>query len=884
MVNSMRTAILIVLSFALFAGGCGGAPTTKKKAAPTKAKATSAKKTDDPPKAKKSDSLVTKQPTKADEGTPFLKPEQLQPHEKDVSSILEPKSSDVSVPSEAPLDFDPLTLLGKDDDLVVRVDAALVEHPVERFLSGSGSMLEFLVPFHPGCQSDWTFAAPADEGTMIISECTIFPTAADRDMRLASGLLEKRDPIEFEGKTYFKSKENSWPEAYYLVGTRAIFAGKESRVREVIKAKGPPDTKLAKLAKLVQQKGQAMLAFNNTGEQIFGGDVKTFGLPPDAAGFFKQLSHGSAAIDLRSGNFLELYLDAPADKGADLEIESRMLLGALTKVVAAAKKDVGAERDASTRMSLLSVAEQSLAGAIVKKEGDLLHLTLPTPADFGRITDMLDGRKQTRESESVQPPASAPAKSPASPKASPPSAAKPAENPVPTSTEAFVPGKPVPVSEVLEKSMDPKLASSLHQATVLIRGAAVEISYHPVGSQWSVVVADHRDPTRKLKCQLVESQPWLKVVPGQAVVVRGSFNLTFLVIEKAAITAVGENPLRVISADQLAAEYKEDRKAANRKYAGKWILCSGVVKNPEADHTELDVKGEVLAGVDRGGGPSEKFSLTGGQRATFLAKCPLRLEGQGMYLTHALSYSDEAVKSALAGLARYDPPPEELKPQQTTVRQPTPPPTMTFSVEAFNNKIVEENVVPSKAFANQWVTLDGVVSSDERYSWRSDRVILLDPAKTREQAHCLFDSPQDALRLMPGQKVKIKGQVPYSVEMTVVGIPALRHCELLQAGPNPVKSISADELVAEAKAEETKPRSDEEWLVCSGTFGGIRLGEVLVRGKDGAVVTGDIDFSLEAKEAFETCDEGAPIRVLGYRDRKADPAEASLRFCYPLKK
>lgn len=88
--------------------------------------------------------------------------------------------------------------------------------------------------------------------------------------------------------------------------------------------------------------------------------------------------------------------------------------------------------------------------------------------------------------------------------------------------------------------------------------------------------------------------------------------------------------------------------------------------------------------------------------------------------------------------------------------------------------------------------------------------------------------------------------------------------------------------MAQVKAEEETPRSDNEWLICTGIFGGFdKRGDALVRGPQGETIVCMV--ALDGFGPFIKYFEDDPIRVLGYRDRKGKPGRAYLRGCYPVK-
>jgi hypothetical protein len=476
-----------------------------------------------------------------------------------------------------------------------------------------------------------------------------------------------------------------------------------------------------------------------------------------------------------------------------------------------------------------------------------------------------------------------PAASTPGPKESSPPAGDPAKTPSEPSATTFDPTLALPVAELIRKCADPKALAELRNGDVKLRGKVKKLTSGASDpAQWHLYLTDHRDSSIEFSCKLTDKEPWLKVVPGQAVVLQGKLDTIFaLSLDDASIVAVGENPLPQISADELAAEAAADRKAANRKYAHKWLLCTGIVqKTDEKELAALQVKGELKVNFANAWAPDLLKELSAGQSTVLLVQCEFRPDGQPVILSHALPRPTMAATEAAVGLVRYDPPADELQPQVARPRPVTPAAKGTFDVATLKKKFEEDEF--AEKYSKQWVTVEGFVRSGE-YGRGKDRVTLQTDPKDpdeKEGIACLFSTPE-ALRLMPGQRLKLKGQVP-NLLAAFLPNPVLQDCEIVDAGEQRVKSLTAAELAAEAKAEEDKPRSDKEWLICTGTFGGFdRYGDVVVRDKDGATVS--CGMSLDASELFEAYFEDDPIRILGFRDRKGDSAKAKLDYCYPLK-
>src|SRR5678815_5221713 len=180
----MRSLAIICLLLTSIALGCGGP--AKKVAKKTKAPTTAAKKT-----PTKKGTPRAKQPvtggvaTNPAEGTPFLRPDQLQP-----GGSVDPTgapSANPTVQSPPAAEIDPLTLIGKKDVLVARIDSSLLENPIVRSLSGDEPPLFFLLPpAEVKFASAWIYISPTDKPPLEFATYLIFETAQERDRNLPS--------------------------------------------------------------------------------------------------------------------------------------------------------------------------------------------------------------------------------------------------------------------------------------------------------------------------------------------------------------------------------------------------------------------------------------------------------------------------------------------------------------------------------------------------------------------------------------------------------------------------------------------------------------------------------------------------------------------------
>jgi WD40 repeat protein len=392
----MRSLAIICLLLTSIALGCGGP--AKKVAKKTKAPTTAAKKT-----PTKKGTPRAKQPvtggvaTNPAEGTPFLRPDQLQPGGS-VDPTGAPRANP-TVQSPPAAEIDPLTLIGKKDVLVARIDSSLLENPIVRSLSGDEPPLFFLLPpADVKFASAWIYISPTDKPPLEFATYLIFETAQERDRNLPSAPPEQLKTVDFEGKKYFKLEGGDAP-SFCAIGERGIFSSSEARVREVLSTKGAASGKLAAAMKPVQGKGQAAAAVILSDARVMTEEIlKELSLPPQLGQFLKGVDEGAVALDLRGKELLALHLRGTnSTQNEELQTNAKALLDVLGTLVGNLRVELGNESNTAAQKSILGLAEKLISSTAIEKQGELVHLSVSRPAELDKLPEMLAGGKKESE-------------------------------------------------------------------------------------------------------------------------------------------------------------------------------------------------------------------------------------------------------------------------------------------------------------------------------------------------------------------------------------------------------------------------------------------------------------------------------------------------------
>jgi hypothetical protein len=135
-----------------------------------------------------------------------------------------------------------------------------------------------------------------------------------------------------------------------------------------------------------------------------------------------------------------------------------------------------------------------------------------------------------------------------------------------------------------EWEVDKKAAKAKYKGKrIELSGTVGVISSEPYGNGTILYLAVGKWPT-EISCYTVQREAWAKVSPGSRIKILGDCEGNKWLLH-CTIVEAGPNPAIVISAQQLAKEFLNDREKANEKYKDKWVHIDGTVLATKPDGT-----------------------------------------------------------------------------------------------------------------------------------------------------------------------------------------------------------------------------------------------------------------------------------------------------------
>jgi hypothetical protein len=152
-------------------------------------------------------------------------------------------------------------------------------------------------------------------------------------------------------------------------------------------------------------------------------------------------------------------------------------------------------------------------------------------------------------------------------------------------------------------------------ATLEVSGTVLHVGKSIVGMGYVELRAGN--DYSGLMCYTKDKQPWGKFAPGQEVKVTGKWPDFASVpsLEECTVEAVGKNPARTFSAEELVKECRADLRRANDKFRDATLTVTGVVAEtkpePASGFTRVTLKGGDEVNVFCRLLPSEKDFAAG---------------------------------------------------------------------------------------------------------------------------------------------------------------------------------------------------------------------------------------------------------------------------------
>jgi hypothetical protein len=101
-----------------------------------------------------------------------------------------------------------------------------------------------------------------------------------------------------------------------------------------------------------------------------------------------------------------------------------------------------------------------------------------------------------------------------------------------------------------------------------------------------------------VRCEMIDAEPWAKVVPGQRIKVKGQYEGIGRTLSSCVFVETGASPAITISTADLAKEYAADLEAVRKKYTRRWLIVSGEVVEKGAYRVVLKGDGKVQVVCD----------------------------------------------------------------------------------------------------------------------------------------------------------------------------------------------------------------------------------------------------------------------------------------------
>jgi hypothetical protein len=143
------------------------------------------------------------------------------------------------------------------------------------------------------------------------------------------------------------------------------------------------------------------------------------------------------------------------------------------------------------------------------------------------------------------------------------------------------------------------------------------------------------------------------------------------------------------------------------------------------------------------------------------------------------------------------------------------PADFTLDANAWHAEWKKDSEAAAKKYKGKIVELTGVVDHPDDDPYCRVGYIWLKPESGILGVRCALDDTSPWLKVGPGCKIKIKGQVP---EFGLAG--DLYPCVIVESDPNPILLVAASQLAKDFAADKKQAASKyhEKWLIVDGEF------------------------------------------------------------------
>ena len=245
----------------------------------------------------------------------------------------------------------------------------------------------------------------------------------------------------------------------------------------------------------------------------------------------------------------------------------------------------------------------------------------------------------------------------------------------------------------------------------------------------------------------------------------------------------------------------------------------------------------------------------------------------------------EMTKTAIRDIAG-----DEVTLEKETKR-PRPPaedlskaePAFTLTAEQFYKEYEDDRAATQQKYKNKVIELSGTVQT-MGHNAQDDTYLML---KTRNEfagVLCVAADESPWNKVIPGQKVKIKGKFP---EMAFSA--ALVACVVTEVEKSPVITLTADQLAKEYKADRpaAEKKYQDKYLILTGELADRQFnsaGAVSIQLKTEGPVKVTCSFTAFDKSRVKQLKIGQKVTLVGQYTLNFDEAEVRLYFCQVLKK
>jgi len=208
-------------------------------------------------------------------------------------------------------------------------------------------------------------------------------------------------------------------------------------------------------------------------------------------------------------------------------------------------------------------------------------------------------------------------------------------------------------------------------------------------------------------------------------------------------------------------------------------------------------------------------------------------------------------------------------------------PAFTMTADKFFAEYKADRDAASKKYKGQVIELSGTVASMGR-NFAGESHVALQAGKDFLGVMCFTAEFEPWTKVVPGQKVKIKGKWP-----DYPFVPTLIHCDFIETGKYEGIALSAAELAKEYATdhEAASKKYDKKYLILTGVVENKEFnsaGAASVQLKVAGKVKVFCSFTAFEKDVTKAIKVGQSIKLIGEYTLNSGKDEVGIYFCLPI--